>query len=63
VKASALPIIIITACGDAATLRHAKEAGADGVFGKPIDFAALKAINAWRRVAYLHNIALTHQPL
>ena len=42
-KASALPIITITACGDAATLRHAKEAGADGVFGKPIDFAVLKA--------------------
>ena len=38
-----LPIIMITAYGDAATLRHAKEAGADGVFGKPIDFAALKA--------------------
>ena len=26
-----------------ATLRRAKEAGADGVFGKPIDFVALKA--------------------
>jgi CheY-like chemotaxis protein len=38
-----LPIIMITAYGDAATLRHAEEAGADGVFGKPIDFAALKA--------------------
>ena len=25
------------------TLRRAKEAGAHGVFGKPIDFAALKA--------------------
>jgi CheY-like chemotaxis protein len=37
-----LPIIMITAYGDAATLRHAKEAGAEGVFGKPIDFAALK---------------------
>jgi CheY-like chemotaxis protein len=37
-----LPIIMITAYGDAVTLRHAKEAGADGVFGKPIDFAALK---------------------
>jgi CheY-like chemotaxis protein len=38
-----LPIIMITAYGDAATLRRAKEAGADGVFGKPIDFAGLKA--------------------
>jgi CheY-like chemotaxis protein len=37
-----LPIIMITAYGDTATLRHAKEAGAEGVFGKPIDFAALK---------------------
>ena len=31
------------AYGDAATLRRAKEAGADGVSGKPIDFSALKA--------------------
>jgi CheY-like chemotaxis protein len=38
-----LPIIMITAYGDASTLRRAKEAGADGVFGKPIDFSALKA--------------------
>jgi len=38
-----LPTIMITAYGDAATLRRAQEAGAEGVFGKPIDFAALKA--------------------
>ena len=38
-----LPVIMITAYGDAATVRVAKEGGADGVFGKPIDFAALKA--------------------
>jgi CheY-like chemotaxis protein len=38
-----LPVIMITAYGDAATLRRAKEAGADDVFGKPIDFTALKA--------------------
>jgi CheY-like chemotaxis protein len=38
-----LPIVMITAYGDGATLRLAKEAGAEGVFGKPIDFAALKA--------------------
>ena len=37
-----LPIVTITAYGDGATLRLAKEAGAEGVFGKPIDFAALK---------------------
>jgi CheY-like chemotaxis protein len=38
-----LPIIMITAYGDVATLRRAKEAGADGVYGKPIDFSELKA--------------------
>jgi CheY-like chemotaxis protein len=38
-----LPIVMITAYGDGATLRRAKDAGAEGVFGKPIDFAALKA--------------------
>ena len=38
-----LPVIMITAYGDAATMRRAKEAGADDVFGKPIDFAVLKA--------------------
>ncbi len=38
-----LPIIMITAYADAAMLRLAREGGADGVFGKPIDFIALKA--------------------
>ena len=38
-----LPIIMITAYGDPATLRLAREGGADGVYGKPIDFTALKA--------------------
>jgi CheY-like chemotaxis protein len=37
-----LPIIMITAYGDPATLRQAREGGADGVYGKPIDFTALK---------------------
>jgi CheY-like chemotaxis protein len=37
-----LPVIMITAYGDAATLRRAKEAGACDVYDKPIDFAALK---------------------
>ena len=47
-----LPIIMITAYGDPATLRRAKEGGADGVFGKPIDFAALKAEIDQRLAAY-----------
>jgi len=38
-----LPVVMITAYGDAATLRRAKEAGADDIYGKPIDFAALRA--------------------
>jgi CheY-like chemotaxis protein len=42
---------MITAYGDAATLRRAKEAGADDVFGKPIDFPALKAEIDQRLVA------------
>jgi CheY-like chemotaxis protein len=46
-----LPVIMITAYGDAATLRRAKEAGADDVFGKPIDFPALKAEIDQRLVA------------
>jgi len=46
-----VPIIMITAYGDAATLRRAKEAGADDVFGKPIDFMALKAEIDQRLVA------------
>jgi CheY-like chemotaxis protein len=42
-----LPVMMITAYSDAATIQRAKDAGADGVFGKPIDFPALKgAIDA-----------------
>jgi CheY-like chemotaxis protein len=37
-----LPVIMITAYGDTATLRRAKEAGAYDVYDKPIDLAALK---------------------
>ena len=37
-----LPIIMITACGIADTLRRAKDADAVGLFGKPIDFPVLK---------------------
>jgi CheY-like chemotaxis protein len=38
-----VPVIMITAYGDADTKRRALGAGAQGLFTKPIDFAALKA--------------------
>jgi CheY-like chemotaxis protein len=38
-----VPVIMITAYGDADTKRRALEAGAQGLFTKPIDFVALKA--------------------
>jgi CheY-like chemotaxis protein len=37
-----VPIIMITAYGDADTKRKALEGGADALFTKPIDFAALR---------------------
>ena len=37
-----VPIIMITAYGDAETKRKALEAGADALFTKPIDFGALR---------------------
>ena len=37
-----LPVIMITAYGNATTLRLAREGGAEDVYAKPIDFAALK---------------------
>ena len=37
-----LPVIMITAYGDAETKRRALEGGADGLLTKPIDFALLK---------------------
>ena len=37
-----VPVILITAYGDADTRRHALEGGAAGLFTKPIDFAALR---------------------
>jgi CheY-like chemotaxis protein len=37
-----VPIIMITAYGDADTERKALENGAEGVFTKPIDFGALR---------------------
>jgi len=38
-----LPVLMITAYGDADTRRVALERGADGLLTKPIDFAALRA--------------------
>ena len=38
-----LPVIMITAYGDAETRRQAREAGADDVYAKPLDFIALKS--------------------
>jgi DNA-binding NtrC family response regulator len=38
-----VPVIMITAYGDADTFRKAMELGAAGLFTKPIDFAALRA--------------------
>lgn len=38
-----LPVIMVTAYGDAETRRRALEGGAEGLFPKPIDFAALRA--------------------
>ena len=38
-----IPIIMITAYGDADTKRKALENGAEGLFTKPIDFGALRS--------------------
>jgi CheY-like chemotaxis protein len=38
-----LPVLMITAYGDAETRRVALERGADGFLTKPVDFAALRA--------------------
>jgi CheY-like chemotaxis protein len=38
-----VPVIMITAYGDAETRRRALEGGAEGLLPKPIDFAALRA--------------------
>lgn len=37
-----VPVIMITAYGDAETKRKALEGGAEGLFTKPIDFATLR---------------------
>jgi CheY-like chemotaxis protein len=38
-----VPIIMVTAYGDAETKRKALEGGAEGLFTKPIDFGALRS--------------------
>ena len=38
-----LPVLMITAYGDASTRRVAVERGADGLLTKPLDFSALRA--------------------
>ena len=38
-----LPVLMITAFGDASTRRVALERGADGLLTKPLDFSALRA--------------------
>jgi CheY-like chemotaxis protein len=38
-----VPVIMITAYGDAETKRRALEGGAEALFTKPIDFAALRS--------------------
>ena len=48
----ALPVIMITAYGDAETRRRAFDAGANGLLTKPVDFPALKGeidarLEAW----------------
>ena len=37
-----LPVVMITAYGDADTLRKAEEGGAEALMAKPIDFGALR---------------------
>ena len=48
-----LPVIMVTAYGDADTRRRALEGGAEGLLPKPIDFAALRGevdrrLSRWR---------------
>ena len=48
----ALPVIMITAYGDAETRRRALDAGATGLLTKPVDFPALKGEIDARLVAW-----------
>jgi DNA-binding response OmpR family regulator len=51
-----VPVIMITAYGDAETRRKALESGAAGLLTKPIDFAALRR-EVEARLAALGNAA------
>lgn len=51
-----VPVIMITAYGDADTRRRAIEAGAAGLLTKPIEFAALRA-EVDRRLAEIDHAA------
>jgi CheY-like chemotaxis protein len=51
-----LPVIMITAYGDAETRRKALEAGAAGLLTKPIDFAVLRQ-DVDRRLAEIDHAA------
>ena len=51
-----VPVIMITAYGDAETRRKALEAGAAGLLTKPIDFAALRQ-EIDRRLAETEHVA------
>ena len=50
-----LPMIMITAYGDAEMKRRAREGGAQGLVTKPIDFVALKTEIDTRVAAREHN--------
>jgi DNA-binding response OmpR family regulator len=50
-----LPVIMITAYGDAETKRRALESGAQGLLTKPIDFVVLKAEIDARLAAREHS--------
>ena len=53
-----VPVIMITAYGDAETRRKALESGAEALFTKPIDFGALRSqINIVRRARRLTSTA------
>ncbi|HMO30744.1 response regulator [Enterovirga sp.] len=51
-----LPVIMITAYGDAETRRKALEGGASGLLTKPIDFAALRQ-DVQTRLAEVDRVA------
>lgn len=51
-----LPVIMITAYGDAETRRKALEGGASGLLTKPIDFAALRQ-DVQARLAEVDRVA------